>query len=231
MKDSCDKIRRMLFEHQDLGYKSFCSSLMPTVSPDRVIGVRTPQLRAMAKDLRGTQEAMDFLSDLPHEYYEEDNLHALLIEGQKDYGAVIASLCEFLPYIDNWASCDMISPKIFKRHTLELYSEIEKWMSSEHTYTVRFGIGMLMKFYLDADFKPEYAEAVSRVRSDEYYIKMMVAWYFATALAKQHSAVIHYLEDKVLDAWTHNKTIRKAIESFRISEETKKHLRLLIIKN
>ncbi len=231
MKDSCDKIRRMLFEHQDLGYKSFCSSLMPTVSPDRVIGVRTPQLRAMAKDLRGTQEAVDFLSDLPHEYYEEDNLHALLIEGQKDYGAVIASLCEFLPYIDNWASCDMISPKIFKRHTSELYSEIEKWMSSEHTYTVRFGIGMLMKFYLDADFKPEYAEAVSRVRSDEYYIKMMVAWYFATALAKQYSAVIHYLEDKVLDAWTHNKTIRKAIESFRISEENKNYLRLLIIKN
>ncbi len=220
-------IRERLFELQDFGYRDFHSRLMPTIPKETVIGVRTPDLRRFAKEFSITPCAAEFIKTLPHKYYEENNLHAFLIEGIKDYDECIKQLNIFLPYVDNWATCDMMRPKIFKNHLAELLSEIEKWMNSEHAYTVRFGIEMLMCFYLDDLFSPEYPEAVAKVRSDEYYIKMMVAWYFATALAKQYDAVIPYLENNRLDAETHNKTIRKAVESYRITDEQKAYLRTL----
>lgn len=218
-------IRRRLFELQDSGYREFHSKLMPTVEKELIIGIRTPDLRKLAKEISKTEYAEKFLKILPHKYYEENNLHAFLIEEIRDYGVCIAEINRFLPLVDNWATCDMMRPKIIKKHLPELLEEIKKWIKSEDVYAVRFGIEMLMCHYLDDCFSPEYPEWVSQIKSDEYYIKMMVAWYFATALSKQYDTVVPYIENYRLDADTHNKTIRKAIESFRITDEQKTYLR------
>lgn len=225
------EIQKALFDLQDVKYREFSCSLMPTVDPDRVIGVRTPDLRKLAKKLAEKPDIDAFLHSLPHKYYEENNLHGFLIEGMKDFETCVGAMDAFLPYIDNWATCDQISPKSFKKHLPELLDKIREWMASDRVYTVRFGIGMLMSLYLDDAFEPEYLEMVCSVRSQEYYVNMMIAWYFATALAKQYDASICYIERKKLETWTHNKAIQKAIESRRITEEQKKYLRSLKIKN
>lgn len=221
------QIQKDLLSMQDLNYRDFHSKLMPTIDKDVVIGVRTPQLRQYGKELAKKEEAVLFMEALPHKYYEENNLHAFLIEQLKEYDVCIDALNEFLPYVDNWATCDFMSPKSFKKHSAELLLEIRRWIGSKHPYTVRFAIGMLMKFYLDEAFSPEYLEMVAGVHSEEYYINMMIAWYYATALAKQYDAVISYLEENRLGVWVHNKTIQKAIESYRISDEQKNYLRTL----
>ncbi|MGN1014213.1 MAG: DNA alkylation repair protein [Butyricicoccus sp.] len=216
-----------LFALQDTAYRDFHARLMPTVPPERIIGVRIPQLRTFAKQLAKTPAAEEFLSELPHTYYEENNLHAYLIEAQKDFSRA-AELCDaFLPYVDNWATCDTMSPKVFRTHTDDLLPYIFRWLKSDHPYTVRFALGMLMQHYLDDHFSPDYPELAAAVRSEEYYVKMMVAWYFATALAKQYPAVIPYFQQRRLPQWTHNKAIQKAVESRRIAPETKQYLKTL----
>ncbi len=224
------EIQKELFDLQDEKYREFSGSLMPTVDPERVIGVRTPDLRKLAKKLAKKQDIDEFLRCLPHQYYEEDNLHGFIIEGMKDYEACVQAMDAFLPYIDNWATCDLISPKVFKKHLPELLDKIREWIASDRVYTIRFGIGMLMSFYLDDAFAPEYLEMVCSVRSEEYYVNMMIAWYFATALAKQYDAAVPYIEEKRLEAWTHNKAIQKSVESRRITEEQKNYLRSLKIR-
>ena len=219
-----------LLELQDLSYKEFHSKLMPTVNPDKIIGVRTPDLRKLSKELAGTALAKEHLRSLPHQYYEEDNLHGFLIEKIKDYDKCIEELNEFLPYVDNWATCDMMSPKVFKKYLPELLEQIKVWMASEHTYMIRFGMKTLMTFYLDEEFREEYLEMVASVQSEEYYIKMMVAWFFATALAKQYEAALPYIENQKLEIWTHNKAIQKAVESYRITAEQKVYLKSLKLK-
>ena len=220
-------ITQRLLALQDLGYKEFHSKLMPTISTDVIIGVRTPMIRKLAKEIAESAEAEEFLKELPHVYYEENNLHGCLVEAIKDYDRCVEELDKFLPYVDNWATCDLMTPKVFKKHTDELLAEIKRWLAAEHTYTIRFGIEMLMKFYLDENFKTEYADMAAAVRSEEYYVNMMIAWYFATALAKQYEAVLPYLTEHRLDVWTHNKTIQKAVESYRITEEQKVELKRL----
>lgn len=200
---------------------------MPTVDPDTVIGVRMPALRKLAKDFAETPEAAEFLQALPHRYYEENNLHGLLISAMRDYGEAVAALDAFLPCVDNWATCDLIRPKVFQKHLPELLEKIEVWLASDRTYTVRFGLEMLMTCYLDDAFCPEYLELAAGVRSGEYYVNMMIAWYFATALAKQYDAALPYLRERRLDPWTHNKAIQKAIESCRVTDEQKVYLRIL----
>ncbi len=222
-----NNFRQQLFALQDLSYKEFHSKLIPNVDSELVIGVRTPALRKLAKELAKTPEADIFLDCLPHKYYEENNLHGFIIEGMKDYDKVIGALDAFLPYVDNWATCDMIAPKIFKKHLPELSSKIEEWLASNNTYMVRFAIGMLLKYYLDEAFEPQYLERVAAVKSEEYYIQMMIAWYFATALAKQYDATIPYITEHKLPKWIHNKTIQKSIESYRITNEQKNFLRIL----
>ncbi len=217
-------IRERLFELQDKDYQVFQAKLMPTIDPDTIIGVRMPALRELVKEVRGTEEANRFLKELPHQYYEENNLHGLLAANIKDAECCIAELDKFLPYIDNWATCDVISPVSFKKHPACLFPKVREWLASTQTYTIRFGIGVLMKFYLDEAFSPEYPEWVAAVKSDEYYVNMMIAWYFATALAKQPEAALPYLKNQRLDPWTHNKTIQKARESYRISPEMKEEL-------
>ncbi len=230
MNKAEEMIREHLFALQDLKYKDFHCKLIPTVDPKSIIGVRTPELRKYAKELSKAPEAAEFLSILPHKYYDENNLHGFLIETIKDYDKAIEAVERFLPYIDNWATCDLISPKVFKKHLPELYERIKLWLGSDRTYTIRFGIEMLMSFYLGDDFKPEMPAMVAALRSEEYYVNMMIAWYFATALCKQPDAVMPYIEKQKLEKWTHNKAIQKAIESYRISEEMKNHLRALKIK-
>lgn len=224
-------IRERLFALQDTEYKQFHCRLIPTVRQENVIGIRTPQLRKLAKELNQSGEAEKFLADLPHQYYEENNLHGFLIEQIKDYDTCVLTLHQFLPYVDNWATCDGMSPKVFKKHLPELLGEIKIWIASKHTYTVRFGIGMLMKFFLDEHFKPEYLDMAAAVRSEEYYVNMMAAWYFATALAKQYDATLPIIEERRLESWVHNKTIQKAVESYRITAEQKDHLRTLKVLN
>lgn len=223
-------VQSRLFALQDLKYRDFQCKLMPTVNPNTVIGVRTPELRKLAHVFSREPEAANFLQNLPHKYYEENNLHGLLIEGMKDYDQVIAALDTFLPYVDNWATCDLMRPKIFRKHLPELREQIKQWMAFDHVYTIRFGIEMLMTFFLDDQFQPEYLDWVARVRSEEYYVNMMIAWYFATALAKQYDAALPYLRAHRLEPWTHNKTIQKAIESYRITGEQKACLRSLRVK-
>jgi len=226
--DSVEKtIQAQLFQLQDEKYRQFQCRLMPTVLPENVIGIRTPVLRRYAKNIAGTEEAEAFLKQLPHRYYEENNLHGFLLEMHRDYPQLIAELDLFLPYVDNWATCDEMSPKIFKKHTEELLTEIRRWMASERTYTIRFGIGMLMRFYLDEAFRPEYLEMVAEIVSEEYYVRMMAAWFFATALAKQYEQTVPYIEENRLELWTHNKTIQKSVESYRVSAEHKEYLRTL----
>lgn len=229
-REVIEKVQAELFEMQDLTYRDFHATLMPTIDKETVIGVRTPMLRAYAKNFGKTADAVTFLEVLPHKYYEENNLHGLLIEQIKDYPACIAAIERFLPYVDNWATCDMIALHTMKKHLDVFIQEVYRWMASDHPYIVRFGIGMLMRYYLDEQFKPEYPEKVAEIKSDEYYVNMMRAWYFATALAKQYDQILPYLEEKKLDTWTHNKTIQKAVESYRIASEQKCYLRTLRIK-
>lgn len=224
------KIRNRLFEMQDLKYRDFSSKLMPTVEKDSVIGVRTPDMRKFAKEFSKTPEAGMFLEELPHKYYEENNLHGFIIETIKDYDECVREIDRFLPYVDNWATCDLMSPKIFKKHKDELYVKIKEWTSSPLTYTIRFGVEMLMSFYLDEGYKDEYSKLVSEIKSEEYYVNMMIAWYFATALAKNYDEVLPYIENNILDKWTHNKAIQKAVESYRITDEQKVYLKTLKIK-
>lgn len=236
---SIDSYREQLFALQDKEYKAFHSKLMPTIDADRIIGIRTPKLRKLAKNLwresntRAKDSSADdaptpaelFMSELPHHYYEENNLHGLFIEQIRDFDACIAALDRFLPFVDNWATCDMMAPKVLGKEKEKLLFAIRRWIAAEPVYEVRFAIGMLMRHFLDEDFKAEYADMVAAVSSPEYYINMMRAWYFATALAKQYDAVLPYLVEDRLDVWTHNKTIQKAIESYRITPEQKEYLR------
>ena len=224
MAEQTDPILQRLFALQDTGYRDFQRGLIPNLPPDRMIGVRTPALRTMAKELAGSQEAARFLAELPHRYFEENQLHAFLISLEKKYDSCLAEVERFLPCVDNWATCDQLSPRVFAKHREELIGPVRRWMASDRTYTVRFGVGMLMEHYLDGRFRPEYLDWVTELRSEEYYINMMRAWYFATALAKQYPAAITVIEEGRLDLWTHNKAIQKARESRRIEPEQKKYL-------
>lgn len=226
-----DFILEKLFLLQDTKYKAFHSALMPTISPDLIIGVRVPQLRKFAKEFAKTDDAENFISSLPHKYYEENNLHAFIIEQEKDFDRALKLTKEFLPYIDNWATCDMFRPKVFGKNSEKILPEILCWLSSDKPYTVRFGIGLLHSFFLDENFSPEFLDIVSKIRSDEYYVNMMIAWYFQTALVKQYSFAISYITEKKLPKWVHNKTIRKAIESLRITKEDKEYLKTFVIKD
>ena len=225
-----DEIRDELFKMQDIGYRDFNSKLIPTVKKEDMIGVRTPQLRKYAKKLLKEEGVEDFLHSLPHKYFDENQLHAFIISEINDFKNCIDEINRFLPYIDNWATCDQLSPIVFKKYRNDLLPHIYEWLKSDKTYTVRFGIGMLMEHFLDEDFKSEYPEMVAAVRSEEYYINMMTAWYFATALAKQYENILPFIEGNKLDTWTHNKTIQKAIESNRINAEQKNYLKGLKIK-
>lgn len=219
-----------LFKLKDEDYLKFNSKLIPGVEKEKFIGVRTPALRKLAKEIINIDKADTFLKTLPHNYFEENQLHAFIISEIKDFNVCISSLCEFLPYVNNWATCDQMSPKIFKKNRFELLPYIKKWIESDLTFTKRFAVKMLMEHFLDEDFKVEYAVLVSSVRSEDYYVNMMIAWYFATALAKQYDTVISFMENKNLSDWTHNKTIQKCVESYRITPEHKKYLRSLKIK-
>ena len=221
-----DQIRDMLFRLQDRTYREFQVKLIPNVPPESVIGVRTPALRALAKELRQA-DVSGFLRSLPHRYFDENQLHAFLISDIRDYDRCAEEVDRFLPYVDNWATCDQMSPAVFRKHPTELLERIRSWLQSDQPYTVRFGVGMLMQHYLDGRFDPSYPELVAALRSEEYYVNMMIAWYFATALAKQYEQVLPYLEKRRLDAWTHNKAIQKALESRRITPEQKAYLRSL----
>lgn len=222
-------IQKQLFDLQDKEYKAFHSKLMPTIHPDVIIGVRTPALRKLAKTLLKTNatDIKEFMSDLPHTYYEENNLHAFCIEGIRDYAECIKALDVFLPFVDNWATCDCMAPKILAKYPEHLLPQINKWLDSEHTYTIRYAMGLLMRYFLDEKFKEEYLALVAGVESEEYYINMMRAWYFATALAKQYEITLPWLTENRLDIWTHNKTIQKAVESYRITKEQKDYLKTL----
>lgn len=217
-------IQETLFSLADAEYRAFQAPLIPNLPADAFIGVRTPALKAYAKEINGTPEADAFMQTLPHRYFDENQLHAFLISACRDYDAVLCAINRFLPYVNNWATCDQLRPAVFKKHTDTLILHIRGWLGSSHVYTVRFGIGMLMAHYLDSAFQPEYLELAAGIQSTEYYINMMRAWYFATALAKQYDAVIPFITGKRLDQWTHNKTIQKARESRRISDEQKKLL-------
>lgn len=220
-----EKILEALFENQDTGYRDFQSKLIPTVDKDSIIGVRTPKLRELAKEFAKDREAEEFLNTLPHKYFDENQLHAFIISLDKDYAHCIEAVDRFLPYVDNWATCDQLSPKIFRKHRSELIDRIKQWISTDSTYSVRFAVGMLMEHFLNEDFRPEYPELVSTIRSDEYYVNMMIAWYFATGLAKQYESILPFITEKRLDPWTHNKAIQKATESRRITAEQKEFLR------
>lgn len=224
------EIEKALFELQDEKYKDFQSALTPTVNKTEFIGVRTPELRSLAKELKKREDINDFLKDLPHRYFEENQLHAFIISEIKSFDECIKELNLFLPYVDNWATCDQMTPKIFKKHKEELLNYTDLWIKSGKTYTIRFGIKMLMSHFLDEDFKLIYPETVSKIRSEEYYVNMMIAWYFATALAKQYDSILPFIENKKLEIRTHNKAIQKAIESRRITPAQKVYLRSLKIK-
>jgi 3-methyladenine DNA glycosylase AlkD len=222
-----DDIYRELIKLQDTGYRDMQVTIIPTVNADSIIGVRTPALRQLAKDLSKREDISLFLGELPHKYFEENQLHAFILSGMKDAGNCIRLVDAFLPYVDNWATCDQMSPKVFRKNKDLLLEYVEKWMKSDLTYVKRFAIGMLMEHFLDEDFKTSYLTKVSKIRSDEYYVNMMTAWYFATALAKQYEAALPYIEGQKLDKWTHNKAIQKAVESYRITPEQKEYLKTL----
>ena len=216
-----------LFKLQDKKYRDFQIKLIPNYRIDNMIGVRTPDLKTLAKKILKENNYKLFLKTLPHKYFDENQLHAFIISEIKNYDDCINYINIFLPYVDNWATCDQMSPKIFKKNKDKLINEIQKWIKSDNTYTIRFGIGMLMQYYLDDNFNIEYLEMVSKIKSKEYYVNMMIAWFFATALAKQYDDTIKYIENNKLDKWVHNKTIQKAIESNRITIERKEYLRTL----
>ncbi len=225
-----DEIVKELFLHQDGKYREMQIRITPGRKEEDFIGVRTPELRSYAKQLGKREDVEEFLTALPHTYFEEDQLHAFIISEMKDYERCMEHLNAFLPYVDNWATCDQMSPKIFRKYRKELLGQIRKWLKSKETYTIRFAVGMLMEHFLDEDFDLKYPEMVAGIRSEEYYVNMMIAWYFATALAKQYDAVLPFLTEKRLEIWTHNKTIQKAVESYRITDEQKTYLKTLKIR-
>lgn len=222
-----NEIRQTLLAMAEPEYGDFSAKLMPTVNRDTVIGIRVPLLRKYAKSLT---DYRDFLADLPHKYFEENNLHGFLLERERDFDRCIEKLDAFLPYVDNWATCDSMKPRVLKGRPEQLLPHILRWLKSDRVYTVRYAINLLMSYYLDEDFQENYLQLVADIRSEEYYINMMRAWYFATALAKQYEATLPYIENSVLDKWTHNKAIQKAVESYRITKEQKKHLKTLRIR-
>ena len=224
------RIREELFGLQDKEYGAFSAKLNPTIDPDTVIGVRTPALRKLAKQLIKEDRFKEFLQDLPHDFFDENQLHAFIISEIKDYELCMEELEKFLPYIDNWATCDQMTPKVFKKHKSELLEKVKEWIASQETYIIRFGIKMLMSHFLDDNFDKKYLEMVATIRSEEYYVNMMIAWFFATALAKQYEQTLPYIEEKRLEDWTHNKAIQKAVESNRISAEQKQFLKTLKVK-
>lgn len=226
-----DEIRNELFLLQDVKYRDFQGKLIPTVSADTIIGVRTPELRKLAKQMSKREDIEEFLKQLPHGYFDENQLHGFIISEIKDFRRCMAEVNRFLPFVDNWATCDQTSPKVFKKHRQDLPAYIKEWIASDRTYTVRFAVGMLMEHFLDEDFDAAYLQMVSQVRSEEYYINMMIAWYFATALAKQYDAALPFIKEKRLDSWTHNKAIQKCIESRRITAEQKEYLRSLKVRD
>ncbi|MBQ8667053.1 MAG: DNA alkylation repair protein [Lachnospiraceae bacterium] len=211
----------------DSKYRDFQIKLIPDKTSDQMIGVRTSDLRSYAKELSKRDDISDFLNNLPHEFFDENQLHAFIISLLKDYDKCMDEVEHFLPYVDNWATCDQMSPKIFKKNREKLLEKIRDWIASDKTYTIRFGIKMLMEHFLDDDFDLQYPDMVASVRSEEYYVNMMIAWYFATALAKQYDSILPYIEEKRLDTWTHNKAIQKSIESYRITDDQKSYLRSL----
>jgi 3-methyladenine DNA glycosylase AlkD len=223
------EIQNRLYELQDTEYRDFQSKLIPGVQVE-YIGVRTPELRKLAKEYAKHPEINEFLDTLPHKYFDENQLQAFIISEMKDYDVCITRINQFLPYVNNWATCDQMSPKVFKKRKCELLEKIKGWMASKETYTIRFAMGMLMQHYLDEDFSPEYLRWVAAVKSEEYYVNMMIAWYFATALAKQWEATVPYIENHSLEMWTNNKAIQKAVESYRITPEQKEYLKTFKIK-
>ena len=225
------RICELLFQLEDKNYRDFQMKLIPNSSINNMIGVRTPELRNLAKVMVKEVEYQSFLEELPHQYFEEYQLHAFIISEIKDYDRCISYVNCFLPYVNNWATCDQMNPKVFKKNKKKLLHEIKKWIKSKQTYSVRFGIGMLMKHYLDDEFRLEYLEMISKIRSNEYYVNMMVAWFFATALAKHYQETVLYFEKPTLDVWTHNKAIQKGIESNRLSKAQKEYLRRLKISS
>ena len=224
------EIQEELFKFQDLKYRDMQIKIIPSVEAEAIIGVRTPDLRKYAKQLSKREDVQEFLDDLPHRYFDEDQLHAFILSEMKDYDRCIEEVEKFLPYVNNWATCDQMSPKIFKKNRKDLLKHIKKWTKSKKTYTIRFGVGMLMEHFLDEDFDIQYPELVAKLRSEEYYVNMMIAWYFATALAKQYDEILPYIENKKMDEWTHNKAIQKSVESYRITPEQKEYLKSLKIK-
>lgn len=218
----------VLLSARDPVYRDFQARLIPNIPKETIIGVRTPDLRRIAKEMPGTET---FLHQLPHRFFEENQVHAFLLERCRDYEETVTLVEEFLPYVDNWATCDQLSPKVFRKHREELLRHIPEWLHSEHPYTVRFGIGLLMRHYLDEAFTPELLSWAASVRREEYYVRMMVAWYFATALAKQYDEAVPYLTQHRLEPWVHNKTIQKAIESYRVTNDQKSYLRTLKVLN
>lgn len=220
-------IQKTLFEHIDLKYKDFNAKLIPTVNYDLVLGVRIPVLRKIAKDFSKHSESRIFLGSLPHKYHEENNIHAFLIESIKDFDEAIKMTEIFLPYIDNWATCDSFLPSVFKKNTEKLLPYVLKWIKSDRTYTIRYGIVLLMKLYSEDKFENRFLQEVSEIKSKEYYVKMAISWYFAELLAKQYDVAVSYIENKVLDVWVHNKAIQKATESYKISDERKIYLKSL----
>ena len=220
-----------LLKYQDLKYRDFQANLVPNINKDSMIGIRTPDIRKFAKDFLASPQAFEFLSTLPHIFFEENLTHFFMISMIKDFDECVNEVEKFLPYIDCWPVCDQSSPKVFKKNHNRLLPYIKKWISSEHVYTARFGIRMLMNEFLGEDFKSEYLEIIASKKGDDYYLKMMIAWYFATALAKQYDSTIPFIEQHRLEAWTHNKAIQKALESFRVSDEHKEYLRTLKIIN
>jgi len=224
------EIREALFQLRDEEYRDFQVKLIPNVAPETMIGVRTPALRGLAKQLYRAGDYTAFLAELPHRCFDENQLHAFILSEMRHFEACLEATCRFLPYVDNWATCDQLSPQAFKKNRQRLLEYIPGWLASGHTYTVRFAIGMLMAHFLDEDFDPEYLRTVSQVRSEEYYVRMMVAWYFATALAKQYDAALPYIEGRRLDYWTHNKAIQKCVESKRIPDERKAYLKTLKVR-
>lgn len=225
------KIQKMLFSLQDEKMRDFQAKLMPTVDKSLIIGTRTPVLRQLAKKMRGTEDARIFLQTLPHKYFDENQLHAFLISLIPDFDEAVAATEKFLPYIDNWATCDQLHPKkAFRKNLDGLLKHIKAWIKSKETYTIRFGVEMLMAHFLDEKFSPEQLKLVAAIKSEDYYVNMMCAWYFATALAKQYDATVIYIEQKKLNPDVHNKTIRKAVESYRITDEQKKYLRKFAIR-
>lgn len=222
-----DIVRDRLFELQDPDYKKFHARLMPAINPDVIIGVRIPALRKLAKSLWKEYDVRLFLGELPHRYYEENNLHGMFIELVGDYDSCVRLLNEFLPYVDNWATCDLIAPKVLGRHREELLKQIHLWLRSEDAYTVRYAIGMLLRYFLEKDFDPSHLQLVAGISSGEYYVRMMQAWYYATALAKQYEAALPCMEKGILETWTHNKAIQKAVESNRITDQQKAYLKTL----